>query len=106
MSVEGDDVSRDGSVPLTDWRIVVAAPLSIQNQLPIRGAMLVWEKPREGANLVLRQSCELGCGQTEQIYAADTRRPVFLQYHPDGYEWAEPEAILISQGFSNDQVRF
>lgn len=45
MNVEGDDVSRDGSDILTDWRIVVAPPLTVQNQLPIPGTLMIWEKP-------------------------------------------------------------
>lgn len=44
-----------GSVPLLqaepviDWRIVIAPPLVITNQLPIPGSLLVWEKQQVGA---------------------------------------------------------
>ena len=32
--------------PLMDWKIVAAAPLVIENQLPVRGTYLIWETPR------------------------------------------------------------
>ena len=35
--------------PLVDWRIVVAPPLEIANQLPIPGSLLVWEQQKVGA---------------------------------------------------------
>lgn len=45
VSVEGDDLSPDGAGDLMDWRIVVAPPITIQNQLPVKGTLLVWERP-------------------------------------------------------------
>lgn len=32
--------------PLVDWKVVAAAPLVIENQLPVRGTYLIWETPR------------------------------------------------------------
>ena len=29
-----------------DWKVVVAAPLVIENQLPVKGTYLIWETPR------------------------------------------------------------
>lgn len=29
-----------------DWKVVAAAPLVIENQLPVRGTYLIWETPR------------------------------------------------------------
>ena len=46
LNVEGDMVASDGLDPLTDWRIVVAPPLVLQNQLPVRGTCLLWEEPK------------------------------------------------------------
>ena len=37
--------------PLTDWKIVAAAPLILENQLPVAGTYLVWEKPKVGVGL-------------------------------------------------------
>ena len=31
---------------LSDWRIVVAPPLVLDNQRPLRGSFLVWERPK------------------------------------------------------------
>lgn len=31
---------------ITDWRIVVAAPLILENQLPHKGSFLIWERPK------------------------------------------------------------
>lgn len=32
--------------PLMDWKVVAAAPLVIENQLPVRGTYMIWETPR------------------------------------------------------------
>ncbi len=32
--------------PLMDWKVVAAAPLVIENQLPINGTYLIWETPK------------------------------------------------------------
>ena len=29
-----------------DWKVVAAAPLVIENQLPVKGTYLIWETPR------------------------------------------------------------
>ncbi|KAL0043247.1 hypothetical protein WJX82_001982 [Trebouxia sp. C0006] len=41
--------------PLMDWKVVAAAPLVIENQLPIKGTYLIWETPKDGGNMVMRQ---------------------------------------------------
>lgn len=50
-------VSR--SETLTDWRIIVAPPLVLDNQLPLRGSFLVWERPKVTslAKTVLHSVC-------------------------------------------------
>ena len=44
LSVEGDELVEGSHLPLTDWRIIIAAPLIIENQLPVRGTVMVWER--------------------------------------------------------------
>jgi hypothetical protein len=31
---------------VADWRIVLAAPLALDNQLPHKGSFLIWERPK------------------------------------------------------------
>lgn len=40
-----DEADKTALQPLTDWRIVVSAPLVIENTLPISGSYIVWELP-------------------------------------------------------------
>ncbi len=40
-----DEAEKPALQPLTDWRIVVSAPLVIENTLPIAGSYIVWEQP-------------------------------------------------------------
>jgi hypothetical protein len=42
----------------------------------------------------------MNSGQRVHIYSADMRRRVALQFWPDGYEWAEKEAVTLADGFS------
>lgn len=50
---------------------------------------------------MLRQSGQLASGGHINIYTADMRRQVLLQFYPDGYEWAEDNPVLISEGYSS-----
>ena len=40
------DASAGGvaAEPLTDWRLVLGAPLVVENLLPVRGSFCVWEQ--------------------------------------------------------------
>lgn len=47
VTVEGeafDEAEHPPRQPLTDWRIVIAPPLVIENTLPIGGNFIVWER--------------------------------------------------------------
>lgn len=52
-----------------DWRIVVAAPLRLTNQLPVAGSLLVWEQqPGTARELVGRQTVQVASGATVPIH--------------------------------------
>ena len=51
--------------PLMDWKVVAAAPLVIENQLPVRGTYLIWETPR-----VRHRACSLSTLQHERFTIA------------------------------------
>ena len=43
-----------------DWKVVAAAPLVIENQLPIKGTYLIWETPKVSLVYQARKSvCKL-----------------------------------------------
>ena len=45
-----------------DWKVVAAAPLVIENQLPVKGTYLIWETPK--VRLAARPHCYLCCLST------------------------------------------
>ncbi|DBA65520.1 TPA: hypothetical protein ACH3X2_003176 [Trebouxia sp. C0005] len=90
--------------PLMDWKVVAAAPLVVENQLPIKGTYLIWETPKDGGNMVMRQSGAINSGQRMHIYSADMRRSICLQFYPDGYDLVEPQPVLVSEGYSSHQA--
>ena len=51
-----------------DWRIVVAAPLRLTNQLPVPGSLLVWEQQAGSKDLVGRQTVQVPTGATVPIH--------------------------------------
>lgn len=51
-----DDPGGGGSAGLVDWRLVLAPPLVLVNQLPMAATFLVWEAQGDGESLVMRQS--------------------------------------------------
>ena len=52
----------------------------------------------------MRHSQQLQTGKTIQVYSADMRRAVSLQFYPDGYELVEAEPTLISEGYSSHKA--
>ena len=52
LSVEGDELTEGSHIPLTDWRIVIAAPLIIENQLQVRGTAMIWERSQASSQLL------------------------------------------------------
>jgi hypothetical protein len=62
--------------------------------------MYVFGHLQAGADLVQRQAGQMNSGQRVHVYSADMRRRVALQFWPDGYEWAEKEAVTLADGFS------
>ena len=54
LTVDADTFPSSSSQeydPLTDWKIVAAAPLILENQLPVAGTYLIWEKPKVGVGV-------------------------------------------------------
>ncbi|KAL4443584.1 hypothetical protein ABPG75_011321 [Micractinium tetrahymenae] len=103
LGVEGDVLAASKQAkPMTDWRIVVSAPLRLTNQLPIAGSLLVWEQQAEAGkgDLVGRQTVQVASGATVPIHTADMRRVVSFTFYPEGYEWVEPAPAVLSEGYS------
>ncbi len=40
-----------------DWKVVAAAPLVIENQLPIKGTYLIWETPKVSLAYQAQMDC-------------------------------------------------
>eukprot|EP00887_Chlorella_sp_A99_P001951 scaffold18.g1951.t1 len=107
-SSTGGAGARTAGEPVHDWRVVVAAPLSITNQLPMPASLIVWEDARagggrrgSGAELVSRQTVQVGSGQHVQVHTANVRCQVSITFYPEGYDWADAGPALITQGFAS-----
>ena len=55
------DASAEGVAadPVTDWRLVVAPPLVVENLLPVRGIFHVWEQAQVSSSHNACTSCRL-----------------------------------------------
>ena len=105
LTVEGDILAGSKeSVPQTDWRLVVAPPLVVKNQLPVPGSLLVWEAPSSaGGQLVARQTLQVAAGGAAAIHTADLRRVTSFSLYPEGYDWVERSPVVLSEGHSGAQ---
>ena len=155
-AAEGGAGAPGGLDTLVDWRLVVRPPLTLHNTLPVTGEYrvqelthlrclfsihdlhayapcvwttgryVVWERPRTGGPLRVRQQGRVAAGATAPVYTADMRMQVgaavteglglrlargpdlhltvtwpqvFLSFAPDGCEYGEAEPVLLSDGF-------
>ncbi|KAL6781279.1 hypothetical protein ACKKBG_A10495 [Auxenochlorella protothecoides x Auxenochlorella symbiontica] len=89
--------ARDCEAPL-DWRVVVAPPLTLVNQLPLAGSLLVWQEDPATGQLVSRQTLRVRSGQSAPVHGADLRSAVSFSFYPDGYEWMEAAPALAAAG--------
>lgn len=82
-----------------DWKVIIAPPVVIKNDLPLSGSLLVWEQKDMGS-LVDRQAADLGKGESLELYTADVRQPLSFTFYVEGYEWSEPSPVGLSRGSS------
>jgi hypothetical protein len=92
--------------PFIDWRIVIAPPVTIANQLPLPGSLIVWEHiPNSGkAEAVAKLSERIPSGGQVAVHTADVRKMVSFTLYPEGYDWADASPAILSTGFVR-QVR-
>ena len=85
--------------PLVDWRIVVAPPLTIANQLPTPGGLIVWEhRPEAQGQAIAKLSERVPSGGIVPVHTANMSRVVSFTLYPDGYDWAEASPAVLSTG--------
>ncbi|KFM29234.1 Vacuolar protein sorting-associated protein 13A [Auxenochlorella protothecoides] len=89
--------ARDCEAPL-DWRAAAAPPLTLVNQLPLAGSLLVWQEDPATGQLVSRQTLRVRSGQCAPVHGADLRSAVSFSFYPDGYEWMEAAPALAAAG--------
>ena len=76
----GTDASilhTDLNLPVYDWKISINAPLKLENKLPCNAEYAIWEKTAGGSR-VERHRGVLLASNSQAIYAADLRRPIYL----------------------------
>lgn len=108
VTIETEILSAAGKrgEPFIDWRIVIAPPVTIANQLPLPGSLIVWEHiPGSGkAEAEAKLSERVPSGGQVAIHTADARKTVSFTLYPEGYDWADASPAILSTGFVR-QVR-
>lgn len=84
VSIQATEISKDIHCdPIHDWLIVVKAPLSITNYLPLGAEYSILEMKSSGHFVTCSRGI-LSTGETEKIYNVDIRNPLFLSLFPQG----------------------
>ncbi|DBA72308.1 TPA: hypothetical protein ACH3X2_010553 [Trebouxia sp. C0005] len=73
-------------IPISDG-VEGGGTLVIEKQLSVRGTYLVWETPKDGGNMVMRQSSAIDSGQRVHIYSADMRHNISMQFYRIAMSW-------------------
>lgn len=86
---------------LTDWRLVVRPPLVLHNLLPLGASFRLWQRPvwaRAGGGLRPVGAGRVAAGGTAPVHSVDMRQPVYLEFNPDGAEFADRAPVMLSPG--------
>ncbi|KAG0557949.1 hypothetical protein KC19_11G167800 [Ceratodon purpureus] len=82
--------------PITDWRLVISAPLELVNFLPVACKYTVSESV-DGKGFMELQSGMVNPGESKAILLADLRKALYLKWIPEGGWQPQGDDVLISQ---------
>eukprot|EP00271_Cylindrocystis_brebissonii_P008358 TRINITY_DN2254_c0_g1_i1.p1 TRINITY_DN2254_c0_g1~~TRINITY_DN2254_c0_g1_i1.p1 ORF type:complete len:1958 (-),score=356.45 TRINITY_DN2254_c0_g1_i1:258-5252(-) len=105
LEAEPSRLQADGGAPVMDWRLVVRAPLKLENRLPAMAEFIVWEKPTKaptGVRPVSRKHGLVKAGDGVHVYSVDIRAQVLLTWLPQGGWKHDKDAVLISDPWVSD----
>ena len=85
LRIESDSeiLYNELSVPVDDWKILVSAPLKLENLLPCNAEYTVWEKQREGSHVQRERGVVLAASFIN-IFSVDMRKPIYLTWLVQG----------------------
>ncbi|PIN17888.1 hypothetical protein CDL12_09445 [Handroanthus impetiginosus] len=96
LSTQATEISKDNhSNPIRDWTIVVKAPISITNYLPLMAEISLLEMQATGHFLSCYRGVS-GPGESVKVYNADIRNPLYLSLLPQRGWLPLQEAVLVS----------
>ncbi|KAI6702353.1 hypothetical protein NL676_011489 [Syzygium grande] len=96
VSIQATELAKDiRSDPIQDWNIVIKAPLSLTNFLPLAAEFTVLEM-QSGDHFSACARGILSPGTPVNVYHADIRSPLFLSLLPQRGWLPVHEAILLS----------
>lgn len=82
LGIRALEIAKDiHSDPIQDWNLVIKAPLSIANYLPLVTEFSVLEKQKSGHFIDCCRAI-LHPGKTVKVYDADIRNPLFFSLFP------------------------
>lgn len=100
FTVESEAVSSTlRTDPMVDWRIIIAPPLTIINELPLPASIMVWETST-GRDLTERLTERLPTGDRVAIHSVDPQKCISFTLYPEGYDWSEPTPAVLSTGLT------
>ncbi|KAI3918587.1 hypothetical protein MKX01_041907, partial [Papaver californicum] len=96
LSIKATEIGKDNhSDPIQDWNLVIKAPLSIVNFLPLAAEFSVLEMQDNGKFFGCSRGI-LSAGETIGIYKADLRKPLYLSLLPQGGWSPVHDAVMVS----------
>ncbi|XP_023553987.1 uncharacterized protein LOC111811402 [Cucurbita pepo subsp. pepo] len=96
LGIQASEIAKDmHSDPIQDWNLVIKAPLSITNYLPLVTEFSVLHKQKSGHFIGCCRGI-LHPGKTVKVYDADIRNPLFFSLFPQRGWLPVHETVLIS----------
>lgn len=101
IGADASVLNTELNAPVYDWKISVNSPIKLENRLPCSAEFTVWERTKDGKCIERQNGIILSRG-SEQVYSADTQKPLYLTLFVQGGWTLEKVVIQIFLLFSLD----
>jgi len=108
---EGVELSDHSLELMTDWKMTISPPITIENDTDVQANISVWEHPKVSGGSAILPECKckstVDAHHSVQDLKIDPRRTITMTFIPEGWSWPKGYgAIPVCQDSQRSQKIF